>query len=254
MIKSYVHWSVAVVSVISGMSVIVGAASAKQVGDVPPGPNFILIVADDLGFADVGFNGSTEIPTPHIDRIAKEGMRFTSGYVSFPVCGPSRAGLLTGRYQDRFGFLLNPTLDPSNRAAGIPLEERTIAEALASVGYRNMAVGKWHVGTHPSLRPLKRGFDRFFGFLSGGHQYFPDELIVQDIESVKKKGDWYRTRILSDETPIEIDEYLTDELSHAAADFVRQDDDRPFFLYLGLQRAPHADAGHAEILGPVPTN
>lgn len=232
------NWFIGTASLLFGLGIVCNVVVADENVDLPRNPNFVLIVADDLGYGDVGFNGSREIPTPQIDRIANEGMRFTNGYVSFPVCGPSRAGLLTGRYQDRFGFVYNPTLDPSNPKAGIPLEERTIAEALATVGYRNMVVGKWHVGTHPSLRPLNRGFESFFGFLSGGHQYFPEQLTVPDIESVQRKGDWYRTKILSNDTPVEIDEYLTDELSHVAADFVRKSDNRPFFLYLAYN-APH---------------
>ncbi|MEM7813194.1 MAG: sulfatase-like hydrolase/transferase [Planctomycetota bacterium] len=222
---------------LTGFALLGPAFSADGSGR-PAAPDFVFIVADDLGYADVGFNGSEEIPTPHLDRIADEGLRFTDGYVSFPVCGPSRAGFLTGRFQDRFGFTRNPTADPSNPDAGIPVDERMISEALASAGYQTMAVGKWHVGTHPSLRPLNRGFERFFGFLSGGHKYLPEELTVERIEDVKKRGDWYRTKLLDDDTPVEIDEYLTDELSHAAADFVADADDRPFFLYLAYN-APH---------------
>ena len=109
-------------------------------------PNLIVILTDDLGYADVGFNGCQDFETPHIDRIAREGVRFTNGYVSFPVCGPSRAGLMTGRYQDRFGFCDNPVIDPDNPQAGLPLSETTMADALKSAGYRSMAVGKWHLG------------------------------------------------------------------------------------------------------------
>ena len=85
-------------------------------------PNVIVIITDDQGYADVGFNGCVDIPTPNIDRIANEGVKFTHGYVSYPVCGPSRAGLLTGRYQDRFGFTTNPTISPDHPEAGIPLD------------------------------------------------------------------------------------------------------------------------------------
>ena len=139
-------------------------------------PNLIIILADDLGYADVGFNGCKDIPTPNIDAIAKNGVKFTNGYVTYPVCGPSRAGLLTGRYQDRFGFTTNPTIDPENQKAGLPLNEEMISEALKKANYNSAIIGKWHMGTHPIFHPLKRGWDYFFGFLSGGHNYFPEKL------------------------------------------------------------------------------
>ena len=97
-------------------------------------PNLVIVLTDDQGYADVGFNGCTDIPTPNIDRIAASGVKFTDGYVSFPVCGPSRAGLLTGRYQNRFGFTTNPTIDPSIPEAGIPQNEENMAEVLKKAG------------------------------------------------------------------------------------------------------------------------
>lgn len=207
------------------------SASAQQ-------PNLIVILTDDLGYADVGFNGCEDIHTPNIDRIAHEGARCTSGYVTYSVCGPSRAGLITGRYQDRFGASRNPTIDPTVPNNGVPLSEKNIAELLRPVGYRSMVVGKWHLGSHPDLRPMQRGFDEFYGFLSGGHDYFPKNLKLNDLSEVRAKWGWYRTKILRGETPIETDEYLTDELSHAAVDFVQRHRDRPFFLYLAYN-APH---------------
>lgn len=210
----------------------------QEAGAAKRPPNLIIVLTDDQGYADVGFNGCTDIPTPNLDRIAEEGIRFTNGYVSFAVCGPSRAGLITGRYQDRFGSCLNPTLDPGNAKAGVPLEEKNLAEVLGPAGYISMAVGKWHMGTHPSLRPLVRGFDEFFGFLSGGHRYFPEELTLQDFSEVKQHGEWYRTKLLRNEQRIEIKEYLTDELSNAAVDFIDRQKDKPFFLYLAYN-APH---------------
>ncbi|MEM1353452.1 MAG: sulfatase-like hydrolase/transferase [Planctomycetota bacterium] len=217
-----------------------GFASAPAVAQPAQSPpNLIIILTDDQGYADVGFNGCRDIPTPNIDRIAKEGVRCTEGYVTYSVCGPSRAGLMTGRYQDRFGFTTNPTIDPSNPDAGIPLSEKNIAELLDPAGYTSMAVGKWHLGTHPRLRPLSRGFDEFFGFLSGGHNYFPEQYDLNDLSDVKRQWDWYRTRLLRDNERVDIDGYLTDELSDAAVDFVkRRHRDGPFFLYLAYN-APH---------------
>ncbi|WP_068546830.1 sulfatase-like hydrolase/transferase [Thalassotalea crassostreae] len=202
-------------------------------------PNLIVILTDDQGYGDVGFNGSTDIKTPQIDRIATQGTKFTNGYVTFPVCGPSRAGLLTGRYQGRFGFNYNPTMDPSVEQNGIPTTEKNIAEVLKPAGYTSGILGKWHMGTHPDLRPNKRGFDYFYGFLSGGHQYFPEEMKFNDLSEVKYKFDWYRTRLLRNETRIDFDEYLTDEISHEAVDFIKREKDNPFFLYVAYN-APHA--------------
>ena len=202
-------------------------------------PNLIVILTDDQGYADVGFNGCEDIPTPHIDRIANEGVRFTDGYVSYSVCGPSRAGLITGRYQGRFGYCRNPSINPNDPTAGVPLTESTLADLLRAAGYRTMAVGKWHLGTHETLRPRKRGFDEFYGFLSGGHNYFPHHLTVDDIADVRKRWEWYRTKLLHNGKRIDIDQYLTDALSDAAVDFVNRAHEKPFFLYLAYN-APHA--------------
>lgn len=201
-------------------------------------PNVIIILTDDQGYGDVGFNDCQDIPTPNIDRIARNGTVFSSGYVSYPVCGPSRAGLLTGRYQDRFGFGRNPVLAPEDSTMGLPLTEQTLATVLGQVDYHSMAIGKWHMGAHPSLYPLKRGFDEFFGFLSGGHRYFPEEWVLPDISHIKKQNDGYRTKLMSDYTRVEEKEYLTDALSREAVKFVRRQSQRPFFLYLAYN-APH---------------
>ena len=213
--------------------VLSGLATAKN-----PQPNLVLILTDDQGYSDVGFNGCDDIPTPHIDRIAHEGVRFTNGYVTYPVCSPSRAGLITGRYQGRFGYRRNPTLNPFDPMAGLPLEEENMAEILKKVGYHNGIIGKWHLGTHPKFRPNKRGFHEFYGFVAGGHRYFPEDLTIPDIESVDRAGGWYNTKLLRNEARIETDEYLTDELSNEAVDFVVRNQTKPFFLYLAYN-APH---------------
>ena len=204
-------------------------------------PNLLIILTDDQGYADVGFNGCTDIPTPNIDTIAQNGIRFTNGYVTHAVCGPSRAGLITGRYQGRFGFNTNPSVDPKNSKIGIPHEEQNIAEVLQSAGYSSAIVGKWHLGSHPDHHPLNRGFDYFFGFLSGGHNYLPENLTVSDLSAVTKNWQWYRTRIMENHKRIEIDDYLTDELTDAATAFIERStaDEKPFCLYLAYN-APHA--------------
>ena len=212
---------------------IVGAAAMK--------PNVIIVLTDDQGYSDVGFNGCTDIPTPHIDSIARNGVRFTNGYVSFPVCGPSRAGLLTGRYQDRFGFTTNPSVDPKNPDAGLPQSEENMAEVLSKVGYTSAIIGKWHMGSHPTNHPLNRGFDYFYGFLTGGHNYFPENLTLNDLSEVTRIWQWYSTRIMENHDRIDIDNYLTDELTDAANRFIEKQAgmEQPFFVYLAYN-APHA--------------
>ncbi|MEL4308209.1 sulfatase-like hydrolase/transferase [Joostella sp. CR20] len=201
-------------------------------------PNVVLILADDLGYNDVGFNGSTEIPTPNIDRIANEGVKFTNGYVSYAVCGPSRAGLITGRFQDRFGFGLNPLYAPKDPNMGLPLSEETLASALQKANYKSVAIGKWHLGAHELLHPLKRGFDDFYGFLTGGHMYFPEQLTIQDQSGVKSQYDAYREKILRNYERVEETEYLTDGLSREAVNYIKKYKDEPFFIYLAYN-APH---------------
>ena len=127
-------------------------------------PNIIVIISDDQGYADVGFHGSKEIFTPNIDRIAKNGVVFTEGYVSYAVCSPSRAGLITGKYQNRFGYTRNILLAPKDSLMGLPLSEQTLPDVLNNVDYKTKAIGKWHLGAHESLVPERRGFDEFFGF------------------------------------------------------------------------------------------
>ncbi len=201
-------------------------------------PNFVIIMTDDQGWADVGFNGCEDIPTPHIDRIAREGVRFTNGYVTYPVCSPSRAGLITGRYQGRFGYRRNPTLNPFDEKAGLPLEEENMAEILKKIDYHTGYVGKWHLGTHPKFRPNVRGWDEFYGFEAGGHRYFPEDLTYPTIEDVDRRGGWYNTKLLRNDRRVETDEYLTDEFSHEAVDFIVKNHKKPFLLFLSYN-APH---------------
>lgn len=203
-------------------------------------PNIIIIIADDLGYADVGFNGCKDIPTPNIDRIAANGVKFTNGYVSFSVCGPSRAGLLTGRYPQRFGYERNPQYRPHDPNMGLPKEENTLAEALKQVGYTSGIVGKWHQGADISNHPLNRGFNEFFGHLGGGHRYFPEELTIKDSYAVENdEGKSYQTWIMRNHQPIQTKKYLTDEFSDEAVQFVERHQKEPFFLYLAYN-APHS--------------
>lgn len=201
-------------------------------------PNVIVIMADDLGYGDVGFNGSTDIPTPNIDRIANGGVKFTNGYTTYSVCGPSRAGFITGRYQQRFGFERNPLYRVHDPNMGLPLDEMTIAESVTKVGYTSGIIGKWHLGAHIINHPLNRGFDEFYGHLGGGHRYFPEDLVIQDSYDVKDEPESYTSWILRNHTPEETDEYLTDEFSNEAVAFVDRHKKEPFFLFLSYN-APH---------------
>ena len=174
-------------------------------------PNIVLIVADDLGYGDVGFHGCRDIPTPHLDALAASGVRFTNGYVSGPYCSPTRAGLLTGRYQQRFGHEFNP--GPGH---GLPTGESTLADRFSASGYVTGLIGKWHLGDLPEMHPQRRGFDEFFGFLGGGHDYF-------------KTSD-----ILRGNKPSGESEYLTDALGREAVAFIDRNRGKPFFLYLAF--------------------
>ncbi len=188
----------------------------------PARPNVVVIVADDLGYADLGVQGCRDVPTPHIDSLARWGIRCTNGYVSGPVCSPTRAGLMTGRYQQRFGHEFNTgPVQQAGEEVGLPLGERTMAEYLKAAGYATGCVGKWHLGYAPAFHPLKRGFDEFYGFLGGAHSYLDS-------------GVGTNHPILRGTQPVDEREYLTDALGREAVDFVRRHKERPFFLYLAF--------------------
>ena len=192
-------------------------------------PNIIIVLTDDQGWADVGFNGCTDIPTPNLDRLASQGVIFTNGYVSHPYCSPSRAGLLTGRYQARFGHDCNMPYEGENdNSIGIPLDEELISEALKKMGYRTSAIGKWHVGDHPDLHPNNQGFDHWFGFAGGGMNYWGNPQGA--VRTILRNGMPVPTAELN---------YLTDDFTEEAIDFIDKNQDQPFFIYLAYN-APHA--------------
>ena len=201
-------------------------------------PNVIIILADDLGYGDVGFNGCKDIPTPNIDRIAENGVKFTNGYVTYCVCAPSRAGILTGRYQERFGFDRNPLFTPYDPNMGLPLSQETLATALKPAHYQSMAIGKWHLGVYKTLRPLKRGFNQFYGFLSGGHEYFPKLLTIDHLSECKSQFDGYKTKLLRNNKRVNEKEYLTDAFTREAVKFIEKNKNNHFFIYLAYN-APH---------------
>ncbi len=192
-------------------------------------PNIILVLTDDQGWADVGFNGCTDIPTKHLDRMASEGVIFSQGYVSHPYCSPSRAGIMTGRYQARFGHDCNmPYQLENDDTVGTPLSEKMISEALKEQGYRTSAIGKWHLGDHPNLHPPKQGFDHWFGFPGGGMNYWG--TAKDPIHMMYRNG-----------KPVPEDQlsYLTNDFTEEAINFISKKDKKPFFIYLAYN-APHA--------------
>jgi len=202
-------------------------------------PNLIVIMTDDQGYADVGFNGSKEIPTPNIDRIAAGGVVFTDAYVTYTVCSPSRAGFVTGRYPQRFGYERNVAWAPNDPSAGLSVEETTLAAALRPAGYKSAIIGKWHLGSHENFHPLNRGFDEFFGHLGGGLRNFPEDLDIRDYRDARNEPESYRTWVVRNREPVQTTGYLTDEFSREAVDFVRRQRENPFFLFLAYN-APHS--------------
>lgn len=215
----------------AGAGAVVLAAGGSLVGaKAAPAarkPNVVVMLADDLGYAELGVQGCRDIPTPNIDSIAKNGIRFTNGYVSCPVCSPTRAGLMTGRYQQRFGHEFNP--GPAQLAEatfGLPLTETTFADRMKSLGYVTGAFGKWHLGYEPQFHPQKRGFDEFYGFLGGAHDYL----------DAKADGG---NPILDGSKPVEKVDYTTDAFAREAVSFIERHKDVPFFLYLPFN-AVHA--------------
>jgi arylsulfatase A-like enzyme len=207
-------------------------------------PNIIIVMTDDMGYADVGFNGSKDIITPEIDKLANGGTICTSGYVAHPFCGPSRAGLLTGRYPHEFGSQFNlPANSEESVGTGIPLSEKFISSTLKDVGYHTGIIGKWHLGAVAGYEPKDRGFDEFYGFLGGGHNYFPQDYVAKykQQKAAGNKHIWeYLLPLQRNGVEVQETEYLTDELSHDAVRFVNDASKtkEPFFLYLAYN-APH---------------
>ena len=191
-------------------------------------PNLVIILADDLGYGDLGIYGSEIIRTPNIDALARVGTRFTSGYVAAAVCSPSRAALMSGRYPSRLGYEFNPR---DNNYA-IPLEHPTLASRLKEVGYTTGIVGKWHLGTKLEDLPLQRGFDEFFGLMAATIFIEPG---TPGVENWMPAGSVNSTRerpLFRGNEVVEEKQYLTEVLTREALDFVEHHRNEPFFLYL----------------------
>lgn len=195
-------------------------------------PNILLILADDMGYGDMGFTGSHLLNTPQLDALAKSGVFCSQGYVASPVCSPSRAGLITGRDPRRFGYEGNMNQAAPNYATrpellGLPPGEHTLGDHLRAAGYATGLIGKWHMGIGAGFHPNERGFDYFCGMQGGGHTYFPDPK--------KNKLDRNGEPLTEFSNP-----YLTDFFTDEALGWIEKQakDAKPWFLYLSYN-APH---------------
>jgi arylsulfatase A-like enzyme len=241
------QWVIAIGLPVIGSSVR-AADPAVSSGAEAKRPNVIVLLADDLGYADLGCQGSIAVRSPNIDSIAANGVRFTDGYVTASQCAPSRAGLLTGRYQNRFGYDSNDANKPRSAKnpaglGGMPVGERTMADRLKAAGYVTGMIGKWHIGTESAgMRPFERGFDETFWHPVGG-------VLLPDPKTGLLK-DLYRGP-----DPVKEKEYSTDAFGREAAEFIGRHRDNPFFLYVGFV-PPHwpmeAKPGDLEKFANVP--
>ncbi len=201
------------------------AAAAPFLQTGPRRPNFIIFYTDDQGFADLGCQGARDLKTPNIDALAESGVRFLNWYSNAPMCAPSRAALMTGRYPARAGVPTNgPPLGPS---------ERTMAALLKSAGYSTAITGKWHLGSSPDTAPTSHGFDSFFGFHSGCVDFYSHRYYWGEPRTVNYHDLWRnRTEVFED------GRYLTELITAEARRFVEANRSRPFFLYVPYN-APH---------------
>lgn len=224
------RWSVVCTAIF--LSIVADAMAGTQ-------PNILLIMADDLGYADVGFNGAKDIVTPELDKLAADGTIFTSAYVGHCFCGPSRAALLTGRYPQATGSQFNlPSWEKNAyRDQGVILSETMLSRVLHDAGYVTGLMGKWHLGEEPQFHPNQRGFDDFWGFLGGGKNYFgPYQEQTGRVWSYKT----YPEHNGVDVTDLTEKDYLTDVLTDQGIRFVNEADatETPFFLFMSYN-APH---------------
>lgn len=210
--------ALAVVTLVMALS----AAHAREAGRLP---NIVLILADDLGYGDVGCFGSDRFNTPHIDALAADGIRFTDFHSNGAVCSPTRAALLTGRYQQRTG-IAGVVTAANHRHTGLDLQETTFAEIAKAAGYRTALFGKWHLGYQPDYNPVRQGFDEFAGYVSGNVDYHAH------LDQTGRE-DWWNQDALSPEPG-----YSTDLITQHGLEFIRRNREHPFLLYLAHE-APH---------------
>lgn len=240
-----------------------GAMATDDAGDLRA-PNIVVILADDLGYGDITAYGG-RVPTPNIDSIATDGALFTKGYVTTPVCSPSRAALITGRYQQRYGFEYNARQAPEVPNVGLIAGEKTLADHLKASGYKTGLIGKWHLGFQDEHYPTNRGFDEFFGHLAGASEFLNvrsegalsmqtnrefysrtagdtrADLLVRGTEPPSPPVRRRERRILRGPSKTEepVTDYITDVFAQESASFIQRHKDEPFFLFASFN-APHS--------------
>jgi arylsulfatase A-like enzyme len=209
-------------------------APPANAADQPRRPNVVFVLVDDMGYADAASLGSTDLRTPHIDRLAREGVRFTDAYASAPVCTPTRAAFVTGRYQQRvglewaMGFSAEQQRrvgdrwvpEPDKLALGLPATEPSLARTLKSAGYGTAIFGKWHLGFRSEYNPLRHGFDEFFGVLLGHADYYSYRYF---------DGTYH---LYENAQPAQAEGYLTDLINQRAVAYIDRQGKKPFFLYV----------------------
>lgn len=196
-------------------------------------PNIILLFADDAGYGDFGFHGSRHFQTPNLDRLAKSGVRFSQFYVTGETCGPSRAGLLSGQYQQRFGYeeinvpgIMSPNSSLLGDEMGLPTDLKTMGDYMQSLGYHTGVFGKWHMGVADRYHPLKRGFNEFYGFRGGARSFFA----YQDPKSIPHEN-WMERNFENYKEP---EGYVTNVLADETCSFIDRNKDKPFFAYVSF--------------------
>ncbi|HUB85761.1 MAG TPA: sulfatase-like hydrolase/transferase [Rhizomicrobium sp.] len=220
-----------------------GASRAAQPIDASRRPNVLVIVADDMGYGDPSSYGAP-YATPNMDALAQDGVRFTNAYVTAAVCSPSRAGLMTGRYQQRFGHEYQLFSEEQNREFGVDPGQPTIAKSLAAAGYTTALFGKWHLGLAPQRNPLKMGFQTFYGFLGGRRPYVDDwdGNVGLEYPDRNKMPELYQlsdnTQMYDNSKKTELASYLTDELTDKAVSYIDTHNKKPFLLMVTYS-APH---------------
>jgi arylsulfatase A-like enzyme len=202
------------------VALILGA-SAPAPAQRPP--NVVLVMMDDLGYGDLGSYGAPDVRTPNIDGLAREGVRLTDAYANGAVCTPTRAALISGRYQQRVGLEWVLTASPTDRERGLPAVETSLPALLRANGYATGLVGKWHLGTKPEFGPNAHGFDEFYGFLGGAHSYYTDRAELAGVGAGAPD-------LFENTTPVAATGYLTDEITRRAVGFVTRHAEGPFFL------------------------
>ncbi|HYD15495.1 MAG TPA: sulfatase-like hydrolase/transferase [Hyphomicrobium sp.] len=226
-------------AVACGLALAMAAGAGPGVARPTAKPNIIVIVADDLGYGDLSSYGSPH-QTPHIDRLASDGVRFTEGYATAALCSPSRAALMTGRYQQRFGYEYQLS---DNVRDGIDVAQPMLSRALRAAGYRTALFGKWHLGMAPERQPLQMGFDEFFGILGGQARYTAESRpdVVSSPEPALQPrfyADTPASQYRENGRPVDLPDYSTTAFTEHALRFIDENKARPFFLML-TYTAPH---------------